>query len=137
MAKEIIKPTDEWIDKWLDKYEESHPNEKLDYNALREQAETEWWDRQVELGNPTPFDLTAEQEKASKKARSTGERAQKEPVKRERKPNETKRLIMQLLHNALTEYNAVLTNIERTVDFEIDGIKYSVTLTEHRKKKEE
>ena len=84
-------------------------------------------------GNPHP--LTAEQEKASKAARivSTGPRTT--PVKRERKPNMAKRDIIQVLDEALTDIadNVTVTNIERQIDFELDGVRYRVVLSAPRK----
>ena len=71
-VKQIQFPTTEWIDNWVDTYLDKHPNEKIDdFKALETKATDEWWDKQIDLGNPTPFDLTEEQEKESKKARQT------------------------------------------------------------------
>ena len=84
-------------------------------------------------GNPHP--LTAEQEKASKAARivSTGPRTA--PVKHERKPNEAKREIIQVLDEALTDIadDVTVTNIERQIDFVLDGVRYRVVLSAPRK----
>ena len=92
------------------------------------------------------FELTDEQKKASKKARATG--TKKRPTaykfeKRERKPNEVKRWIIERV-KALCEgweqngdaLNVEVTNIERSIDFNIDGRAFTLTLTEHRKPKE-
>lgn len=93
------------------------------------------------------FELNAEQKKASKKARSTG--TKKRPTaykfeKRERKPNEDKRAIMNALMGAMEgwhhdEENPVadvadlnLSNPERQIDFQFNGTNYSITLTAHR-----
>ena len=57
--KKINYPTDEWIDRWID----AHPDTCIT------DAETAWWDTEISKGNPTPFDLSPEQEKAAKKAR--------------------------------------------------------------------
>ena len=32
---------EQFIEAWLDKYEQNHPDEKLDYEALREQADND------------------------------------------------------------------------------------------------
>lgn len=59
-------------------------------------------------------------------------------VVRERKPNEEKREIIQILDEALTDVVddvKTVTNPERQIDFEYNGKQYSVTLTEHRPKK--
>lgn len=135
---------EQFIDKWLDEYESKHPDEKLDYEALREQADCEWYDRQVEKGEKTEYDLTKEQEKVSQDARK-GARAVNaygKTVKRERKPNEAKRDILCALYDGLLSFLAdeqgkgldkvEMTNVERQLDFDWQGVKYSVTLTAHR-----
>lgn len=135
--QEIRYPTQEWLDGWIDKYLDNHPDEKVtDWDALREDAETEWWDNEADHDRPTPYDLTPEQEKASQEARK-GARAVNaygKTVKRERKPNEDKREIIQTLDTALRNLvdNVTVSNIERQVDFEYNGTHYSVTLTAHR-----
>lgn len=92
------------------------------------------------------FELTDEQKKASKKARSTG--TKKRPTaykfeKRERKPNEVKRWIIERVKILCEGWeqngdalNVQVTNIERAIDFNIDGRSFTLTLTEHRKPKE-
>lgn len=132
--KKINYPTDEWIDRWID----AHPDTCIT------DAETAWWDAEISKGNPTPFDLSPEQEKAAKKARKgiKAVNAYGKEVKRERKPNDTKRRIMGWL-KVLFEGQAlngncadvVLANAERSIDFWMDGKAYTLTLTEHRPKK--
>lgn len=92
------------------------------------------------------FELSDEQKKASKKARSTG--TKKRPTaykfeKRERKPNEVKRWIIDRLRILCEGWelngdalNVKVTNIERTIDFNIDGRAFTLTLTEHRPPKD-
>ena len=83
------------------------------------------------------FELTAEQKKVEKKMRQ----ADRTPTvykftKRERKPNQTKRDLMQLLQNALIDFGATdmeVTNIERQLDFAVDGVRYRVVLSAPRK----
>jgi hypothetical protein len=106
-----------------------------------EAKETALYDMEVEAGHKTEYDLTAEQEKASKKARGTGTRTYTF-TQRERKPNEAKRWIMKQIHTLFQgiELNGKckgvnLSNVERTLDFEVDGKQYTLTLTEHRPKK--
>ena len=130
MAKQIQYPTNEWLDKYVDKH-----------GCSLEDAECAWWDAQIDKGNPTPYDLTPEQEKESRKANRP--RATKsvdaygKERKRERKPNEDKRLLIDCLRDALQDFDdCVVTNPERQVDFTLNGIAYSVTLTAHRKPKE-
>lgn len=92
------------------------------------------------------FELTDEQKKASKKARATG--TKKRPTaykfeKRERKPNEVKRWIIERVKILCEGWeqngdalNVEVTNIERSIDFNIDGRAFTLTLTEHRKPKD-
>lgn len=132
----------EFIEKYLDKYEQDHPNEKIDYDKLREEADCVWYDEQVDHGEATEYDLTAEQEKVAKEAMKGMARAVNaygKEVKRERKPNENKRWIMERVRILLEGFElkgdleAVnLTNAERAVDFMKDGKHYTLTLTEHR-----
>jgi len=109
-----------------------------------EARETALYDLEVEAGEPTEFDLTAEQQKVAKKYTNTGtkKRTEYQFSKRERKPNETKREIMntvQILFEGMAlngKCEAVdLSNVERTLDFVKDGKHYTLTLTEHRPKK--
>lgn len=52
---------------------------------------------------------------------------------RERKPNEDKRLIIDCLKDTLADFdNCEVINAERQIDFHLNGIHYSVTLTAHR-----
>lgn len=146
MAKEVRYPTQEWIDKWIDRWLDANPNTAVsDFSELEEEARDAWWDQEVEAGRPTPYDLTAEQEKASKDARRTpgGQGKERTPVKRERKPNEVKRWIMSVvkvlfegfeLKGNVAEVN--LSNVERSLDFTVDGRRFTLTLTEHRAPKE-
>ena len=134
MAKAIVYPTQEWLDNWIDKYMDAHPDERIsDFDALKQDAESAWWDIQVDKGNPTPYDQTAEQKAATKSvmqgmARSVN--AYGKTVERKRKPNDDKRHIMEILHNAIPD--ADLVNPERQLDFVYNGVSYSVTLTAHR-----
>ena len=130
MAKQIQYPTDEWLDKYVDKH-----------GCSLEDAECAWWDAQIDKGNPTPYDLTPEQEKESRKANrpkaTKSVDAYGKERKRERKPNEDKRLLIDCLRDALQDFdNCEVVNPERQVDFTLNGIHYSVTLTAHRKPKE-
>lgn len=136
MAKTINYPTTEWIDQWIDRWMDKHPDERVeDFTALREQAEDAWWENEIDHDRPTPFDLTPEQEKESQKARKGMARAVNaygKEVKRERKPNEAKRELVQAIAEALTAYGSEVVNPERQVDFTWQGVAYSVTLTAHR-----
>lgn len=136
MAKAINYPSAEWLEKWMDDYMDKHPDERItDFEALRQSAEDAWWMNEIDHDRPTPFDLTPEQEAESKKARKGMARAVNaygKEVKRERKPNEAKRELMQAIAAGLADYGASVTNPERQVDFTWQGVSYSVTLTAHR-----
>lgn len=129
---------EQYIEKWIDRYMDEHPDEKIsDFKALEEQADCAWYDGQVEHGEKTEYDLTAEQEKVAQEARKGMARAVNaygKQVKRERKPNEAKREIVQAIAEAMANLGESVTvsNIERQVDFTLGGVSYSVTLTAHR-----
>lgn len=129
MKTEINWPTDEWLKNWLNK----HPGKTND------DADCAWWDIQIDKGNPTPYDLTEEQQKQVKAMRKNAKseksvNAYGKTVKRERKPNEAKREIVEIVAQALTAngYTVSVSNVERQIDFG----DFSLTLTQHRKKKE-
>lgn len=93
-------------------------------------------DRRIDKGEKL-FQLTAEQEKASKQARSVsrGPTAYKFP-KRERKPNQPKRNLIEFLSDSLQAYGVEeleVTNIERQLDFKVEGVRYRVILSAPRK----
>jgi hypothetical protein len=138
MAKTINYPSDEWIDNYIDTHEDS----------TIEEAETAWWDNEIAHDRPTPYDLTAEQEKASKSARRKMAKAVDaygKQTKRERKENPDKRTILCALYDGLLSFLADenrktidhvdMPNPERQLDFTWKGVSYSVTLTAHRPKK--
>lgn len=84
------------------------------------------------------FPLTAEQEKASKKARGTGSRAYTF-TKRERKPDKDKRFLIDLLMRALFRcslQDAIdkidVTNPERQIDFVYNDRKFRIVLSAPR-----
>ena len=135
---------EQYIEQYLDKYEQAHPDERIDYDALREQADCAWYDEQIEHGASTEYDLTPEQEKVAQEARKGARSidAYGKEHKRERKPNQDKRDIMSALYDGLLSYltddqhqtlqSADMVNVERQIDFLWKGIQYSVTLTAHR-----
>lgn len=91
------------------------------------------------------FELTDEQKKASKQARATGtkKRTAYKFDKRERKPNEVKRWIIERVKILCEGWelngdalDVKVVNIERAIDFQIDGRNFTLTLTEHRPPKE-
>lgn len=132
MSKKIQYPTPEWIDEYMEKHADDNNGE----GVSMEDAEQAWWYKQVDLGNPTPDDLTPEQEKASKEARNIGKQT-KTRAKGERKPrkeNFDKQAIVEAIANALPELvgEVTISNKERTVDFSYNGVQYSVNLIAHR-----
>lgn len=93
-------------------------------------------DKKIDRGEKMPFDLSKEQEKEVKKYRQADRKPFVPNLKpRERKPNMAKRDIIQVLDEALTDIadNVTVTNIERQIDFELDGVRYRVVLSAPRK----
>ena len=97
-------------------------------------------DKAIDRGDKVEFDLTPEQEKATRKYRQA-DRKQSGPVKRERKENPTKAGIIAELSQFLENgsQNAVenleITNKERQIRFTIGGEIYELTLVQKRKPK--
>lgn len=89
------------------------------------------------------FELTAEQKKTAKAMTTTGTKKRTTTTKRERKPDEIKRQIVEKIADSLGAYvftgaqywnaeNINITNIEREISFTIGNDSYSLTLTKHR-----
>ena len=86
------------------------------------------------------FELSEEQKKVSKQARSVDRKPAKQKVKRERKADEEKREIIQALDEAIVNIcdcaTIEVTNIERQIDWTTsDGRKFRVVLSCPRKQK--
>jgi len=84
------------------------------------------------------FELSEEQKKVSKQARSVDRKPAKQKVKRERKADEEKREIIQALDEAIVNIcdcaTIEVTNIERQIDWTTsDGRKFRVVLSCPRK----
>ena len=95
-------------------------------------------DKRIDRGEKL-FELPPELEAGAKKARQTGTRKVTE-VKRERKPDEDKRELIQYLESSLEDAypdldlgNITITNPEREMEFTYNGIKYRLTLMRPRK----
>lgn len=93
-------------------------------------------DKKIDRGEKMPFDISAEKEKATREYRQ----ADRAPTvykfkQRERKPNEPKREIISALKTAVESFadNIEITNAERQIDFEVDGIRYRIVLSAPRK----
>lgn len=139
--KEIIYPTTEWLDSWIDTYLDKHPNEKIDdFKLLEEKAHEVWWDKQIDLGNPTPYDLTKEQEKASKKARSTTSNEPKKKTtsykfdKKTRPKDAEKVEIIKKIADFLkiSTEKCEIINEGQEISFFVGENHYSLKLTKHR-----
>ena len=103
------------------------------------------YDAEIDAGkNPLP--LTAEQEKASRDARSIGQKTVYNFTQRERKADNDKRQIVNYIKDSLlrwfasdsqSTYNACqkleVTNPEREMEFIYNGKKYRLTLSAPRK----
>lgn len=102
-----------------------------------EAAEILAYDKAIEHGEQTPYDLTPAQNKIAQSYAHTGTRKPTvyKFTQRERKPNEPKREIIQILEKALHNCaeNITLTNPERQIDFDFNGVKYRIVLSAPRK----
>lgn len=94
-------------------------------------------DQRIDKGEKL-FQLTPEQEKAAKKARQ----ADRKPTvykfdtsNRKRPANETKRLLIETLKQAVENLGATaeVTNVEREIILTLDNVKYKVVLSAPRK----
>ena len=106
-----------------------------------EAAEIMAYDKAVDRGEKTPHDLTPAQNKVAQSYTRTGTR--KPTVykfdKKERKPNEPKREIIQAIVDALIEQGMIddsslhIENVEREFTFQRNGTKYKIVLSAPRK----
>lgn len=93
-------------------------------------------DLDVDRGIAKPWDLTKEQMKNARKLVRATSQKPRAKVNSVRKENPVKQEIITALANALKGYdNVTITNAERAIDFTVDGVNYTVTLTAHRAKK--
>ena len=100
-------------------------------------------DKVIEKGKEKlDFDLSPEQEQEAKKMRQADR--EKKPFipdlkKRERKPNEPKRELIQTITDALIEQGMIddsslhIENVERQIDFAYNGVRYRIVLSAPRK----
>lgn len=117
----------------------------VNLKCSREEAEDiVKWDKVIDQGGRTPFDLDPETEKMAKKMANATER--KKPTnydfsKRERKANPTKGGIIAEIAQFLTENsqfateNVEITNKERMIAFKIGDDSFEITLIQKRKPK--
>lgn len=99
------------------------------------------YDAKVEHTSKAEYDLPPDKLEVARKFAHTGTRKMKETglnlPKKERKPNEAKREIVEVLRKAISELSetVTVTNIERQISFELDSETYEVTLVQKRKPK--
>ena len=103
----------------------------------REEAEEMWLDEQAD----NLPELTAEQKAVEKEMRQADRAKETAPRKRERKPDENKRLLIAALVDCLLEANpnemedVSIINPEREIEFRYCGERYRLTLAKPRKEK--
>lgn len=103
----------------------------------REEAEEMWLDEQTD----NLPELTAEQKAVEKEMRQADRAKETAPRKRERKPDENKRLLIAALVDCLLEANpdemedVSIINPEREIEFRYCGERYRLTLAKPRKEK--
>lgn len=95
-------------------------------------------DEAVDHGEEMPWDLTPEQMKNARKiANATTRKTSGTPTKRTKKENPDKQNIISCVHDNLASMEGIegltCTNAERTIDFTFNGVKYTISLTAHRK----
>ena len=97
-------------------------------------------DERIDRGEKL-FELTPEEQKASKKARQVARSVSTTATKRERKADNDKGFLVNLLNNALvnsdderfTETPQIeITNAERQIDFVFNGRKFRIVLSAPR-----
>ena len=100
------------------------------------------YDKAVDQNKPTPYDITTEQEKQTRKYRQADRRPTTYNfTKRERKPNATKGGLIQELYNFLISgsdfeiLNCQIVNKERQIAFGVGDNKFELTLVQKRQKK--
>ena len=99
----------------------------------KERQELLAYDKAVDKGTATEYELTPEQKKISKERRRAENRTYTF-TQRERKADNEKQEIISKIANLFAE-NAVITNKEREVALKIGDNEYSITLIKHRTKK--
>ena len=88
-------------------------------------------------GEKIEWDYTKEEKKNLRKLTSTGTRKVTKTVKKEKKTDEEKMKIMEMIFKVISENykNAELTNPERIIDFVTENeTSFTITLTRHNKK---
>lgn len=99
----------------------------------QERQELLAYDKAVDKGTATEYELTPEQKKISKERRRAENRTYTF-TQRERKADNEKQEIISKIAELFAD-NAVITNKEREVALTIGDNEYSITLIKHRAKK--
>lgn len=106
--------------------------------SIPEAKEVLEMDKRIDRGEKL-FELPPELEAGAKKARRA-DRKKVENVKRERKPDEDKRELIQYLESSLEDAypdldldDITITNPERELEFIYNGVRYRLTLMRPRK----
>ena len=105
----------------------------------REDAEKIWQDDLDDVS----VELTPEQKAVEKEMRQADRKKESTPRKRERKPDNDKRLLVSVLHGFLHDFlfasqdhlHCEMTNPEREIEFTFKGNRYRLTLSKPRKEK--
>lgn len=99
-------------------------------------------DKKIDRGEKL-FELTPEQQKASKKARQTGTKKKTvysfDTSKRKRKENPDKASLIEIFKKALESQEATnieIINPEREMTFDFNGVGYKIVLSVPRNRKE-
>lgn len=96
-------------------------------------------DKAIDRGEPMPFDLPKDKEKATRQYRQADRKPFVPNLKpRERKPNEDKRELISaieemLAYSDIQAESVVITNPERQIDFVYNDKQYRVVLSAPRK----
>lgn len=112
--------------------------EKLD---LSFQEALSLWEDEQEDNLP---ELTPEQQAVAKEMAQADRKKETAPRKRERKPDNDKRLLVSVLHGFLHDFlfasqdhlHCEMTNPEREIEFTFKGNRYRLTLSKPRKEKD-
>lgn len=99
----------------------------------QERQELLEYDKAVDKGTATEYELTPEQKKISKERRRAENRTYTF-TQRERKADNEKQEIISKIATLFAD-NAVITNKEREISLTIGDNEYSITLIKHRAKK--
>lgn len=111
---------------------------KANHCTRQEALEVLQWDYEIDHGNTENGALTKEQKALVRKiTKADKDPAKKRTVKKERKVNENKKILIEKIAQALAETENLSVKTETEISFTYNGKSYSVKLTEHREKKSE